>query len=106
MATYEQISVKRNDSTLITRFVVAVEIAAAMVFGEDPATEHHAERLLWAKRAFLVENRSQEYATRVMRLAMAFNANIADLVIEAQITDQQIQGVVDSYVTPLALAGI
>lgn len=106
MATYEQIAVKRNDSTLIQRFTVAVEIAAASVFQEDPATESHAERLAWAKRAFLVESRSQDYATRIMKLALALNAGIVDAVFAAVITDAQIQSVVNSYVNPLALEGI
>lgn len=104
MATYAQIYLLRNDGELLSRFVVAVEKAAADILVEAPATTNHAERIAWAKRVILETNRSQEYATRIMRVALQQNQALQDNGNAS--TDAAIQSLVNGYAAQLAVAGL
>lgn len=52
MATYAELYNLLDNSELQNRVAVGVGVAAEMIGNEDPATENHANRLLWAARAY------------------------------------------------------
>ncbi len=104
MATYEQLFVLRQDGKLLGRFVVAVEIAATQIVHEDGAQPKAAERMTWAKRAILAESQSQRYASTILKLAVAENSVLQEQ--GADVTDNDIQFIVNSYLTRLVDAGV
>lgn len=104
MATYEELFVLRQDGRLLGRFVVAVEIAATQVVNEDASQDKSAERQAWAKRAILAESQSQRYASTILKLAVAENATLQEK--GAEVTDGDIQFIVNSYLSRLVSAGV
>lgn len=52
MATYAELYDLRNDSVLRNKITAATAIQADVIRAENGATVNHANRLIWAKRAF------------------------------------------------------
>ena len=53
MATYMELRGLFGNGELSNRVEVACIVAAGTIRSEDAATENHANRLIWAKRAFV-----------------------------------------------------
>lgn len=104
MATYQELHILRTHSGLLSRFVVAVEIAASQIVSEDPQTENHAARMDWAKRALLQDAKSQYYATIILRLAVAENGALQEAGPAA--SDNDVQFIVNSYLPKLVAASV
>ena len=52
MATYTELFGIIHDSALRNKITVAVGVAADAIWDEDPETENHVNRLLWAAQVF------------------------------------------------------
>ena len=52
MATYDELRALFSENQLQNRIQVACIVAAETIRGEDAGTENHANRLVWARRAF------------------------------------------------------
>lgn len=95
MATYEELySLSTTDSALRNRVTAACIMAAETVMLEDGGTLNHANRLLWAKRAFA--NPKGE-ANLMFMAILAANAAATVAVIQAA-TDAAIQTNVDDHI--------
>lgn len=105
MATYQDLSVLRTDSSLLSRFLVAVEMAAMQIVHEDVATANHTARLAWATKAVLqADPQSRQYAATILRMAVMENATLQAAGEAA--TDSDVQFIVNSYITTLVNAGV
>jgi hypothetical protein len=52
MATFDELLVAARNTPLFDHVRVATVVAATDIMTEDPATDNHANRLLWAKQVF------------------------------------------------------
>lgn len=98
MATYMELKALYGHSDLQDKVEVACIVAAEAIRGEDPGTANHANRIIWAKRAF-------ESPTAVRNgMLMALLAANKDLTVAtiAGATDSQIQDKVDAAVDVFA----
>lgn len=94
MATYEELFPLLQDSELRNRITVAVGIAADGIRSEAPATANHANRLIWAKRAF---SRPRQVAQEIHWAVIIANAAATVTQIK-NATDAAIQANVDAAV--------
>ena len=94
MATYEELFDLRSDSVLRNRVAVAIAVAAEGIRTEAPATEHHAERVVWAKQAM---NSTEALVAGMYVAVVAANAS-ATVEQITQATDAAIQANVDAAV--------
>jgi hypothetical protein len=102
MGLKENFALVMNGGELLARFTAAIWQAAVDIVNEAPATQNHAERIAWAKRAVLVDGKAQHYAAVVMRMAVCENGTL-----QAQgndVADSDIQFIVNSYVAKLVQA--
>jgi hypothetical protein len=105
MAAYQDLSNLRTDSSLLSRFLVAVEMAAMQIVHEDAATDQHAARLTWAIKAVLQDDpKSRQYAATILRIAVMENGALQASGQAA--TDGDVQFIVNSYITTLVTAGV
>ena len=94
MATFDELRALFGYDDLRKKIEVAVIVAAEAIHGEDPATANHANRLKWAKAAFISP------LTMAKQMVMAVLATNKDFTVE-QITgalDATIQAKVDAAV--------
>jgi len=94
MATYTELATLGGDNVLIDRIAVAITIAADTIVSEDPLTENHANRLIWAKSAFL---NPREQARPFLFALLAANKGASVAQIEGS-TDNAIQNNVNAVV--------
>ena len=99
MATYLELrSLLRGQSELIQKVEAAVIIAADDVLKEPSITPNHANRLLWAKRAF---TSFTQVAQEMLPAMIAANKRAAiDAIRNA--SDSQVQASVDAAVDTFA----
>jgi len=98
MATYTELRQLYSSDDLKNKIGVACIVAAEAIRNEPPATENHANRLLWAKRAFQSPGSIREH------MLMTLLAANKDLTV-SQITgasDAAIQAKVDAAVNLFA----
>ena len=61
MATLEELYSLNADGALLNKITAAMIIAAYDITAEDPGTTNHAERIVWAKSAFMApKQKAQE----------------------------------------------
>lgn len=51
MASYEELFDLARETALRDKVVVALSVAAETIYAEDPATDNHANRVIWAREA-------------------------------------------------------
>ena len=94
MATYAELYTLGNNNILLDRITVAITVAATTIVNEDVATTNHANRLVWAKTAFVnPKGQSKDFLNAVL----AVNKGATTETIEGS-SDVQIQTNVDSVV--------
>lgn len=99
MATYtELLELRRAFSPLRNKVQVAVVIAANAIRTEDPATDNHANRLVWSRGVF--ENSERE-ADRMCWAVLAANKDL-DLPAIQGASDSAVQTQVDAAVNHFA----
>jgi len=98
MATYLELRSLFNNDDLRNKIEVACVIAAEAVRTESPAAENHANRLIWAKRAF--ENPTSIRDQMLMAL-LAANKDLSVAAITSA-TDAQVQAKVDTAIDVFA----
>ena len=94
MATYKELRDLFSHDALRNKVEVACVVAAEAIRAEDAGTPNHANRLIWARRAF--QNPATIRDTMLMTL-LAANKDAAVEII-ASATDAVIQGRVDAAV--------
>jgi hypothetical protein len=102
MALIDNFGLVMNGGEILARFTAAVWQAAVDIVNEAPATQNHAERIAWAKRAVLVDGKAQHYAALILRMAVCENTTLQTLGND--VTDSDIQFIVNSYVAKLVAA--
>lgn len=103
-ALYSDIATLRASPVLLIRFIVAIETAVYMIFTEPVGTANHANRILWAKRAFFTSDAAQRYADLIRRIACVSDQGLQ--TNGEQIADAAIQTIVNTYVDQLATANL
>lgn len=98
MATLSELATLLNDGPLIDKCKAACLVAATAIIAESGATANHANRLLWAKKAF-IDPVSQ--GTLMVRAVLGANAS-ATLVQINSATDASIQTAVNAAVDTVA----
>ena len=86
MATYAELFGLKYDPTLKNRVNTAVIVAAETVMNEEPTTDNHVNRKLWAKQVFASPHAESE------RMYMAV------LAANNTFTVEQIQGATDALI--------
>ena len=94
MATYTELFELRSASTLRNRVAVAMIVAAETIRGEAPATDNHANRLVWAKGVF---QGSLGQADDMLAAVVAANKDLSVAQIQGA-SDAAIQTNVDAAV--------
>ena len=88
-------------TTLKAKFIGACLLAAYNILNEDPGTENHANRLVWANAVIGGETADVEAkAVQHLRYAVASNATIQATGNDA--TDNDVQFVVNSQINIFA----
>jgi hypothetical protein len=98
VASYADLFTEYKSTLLLERVAVAVIIAADTILNEDPATTNHANRLVWAKDAFI---NPENYSRKFLAAILAANKNATVAQIQGS-TDAQIQNNVDAAVDVFA----
>ena len=98
MANYDELRQLFGNGELLNRIEVACIITAEAIRGEDVAAPEHANRLLWAKQAFINPNAIRE---RMLMALLAANKDAAVSVIMS-VPDETIQSLVDDTVNLFA----
>ena len=101
MATYAELEDRFNDPALKTKVRVAVIVAAQTIFEEDPGTTNHANRLLWAKRAY---EQTEAEALTMLKAVLAANKDATTGQIDGA-SDATVQSAVDAVVDLFANGG-
>ena len=83
-----------DDSSLLNRVEVGCIIAAEAIRKENAATENHANRLVWAKRAFTA---SRSVSNQMLMALLATNAAA---------TVEQITGATDATINAAVAAAV
>lgn len=96
MATLQELFDMRNDSVLRNKVAAAGWNAAKDIFLEVPATENHAERLVWAVKALRDAGNGQTVSD-------IFKAAIVLLQDNAEPADAQIQTSVGQVINHFAI---
>ena len=104
MATYLQINELRGDSALLQRLTVAVERASVDILVAHLAAPQPVETLAWAKKALLEKAGANDYASRMLRIALHQAPGFADSA--TTLTDAQLQAVVNTYVPHFMTLGL
>ncbi len=94
MATYVELRTLFTDDTLRNRVEVAIIIAAETIRTEDDQLTNHANRLLWAKKAF---ERTSQIRDEMTKALIAQNSDASTTQILAA-TDAVLQANVDAAV--------
>ena len=95
MATYEELYNLQSDNSFRNKVAVAVGVAADAIRQEDPVTDNHDNRVIWAKQAFeeparmaervhfsvLIANKEQSVVNIQTASDVAIQANV-DAVID------------------------
>lgn len=76
MATYTELRNLFNHDGLRNRLEVAIVVAAEAIRNEEPTTDNHANRLLWAQSAF------SNVTTQRDKMLMALLAANRELTVE------------------------
>jgi len=98
MATYSELRQLFGNGDLANKIEVAVIVAAEVIRSEDAGTANHANRLLWAKKAF-----ANTYGIREEILKAVLAANKAATVATITgATDAVLQTAVDSVINLFA----
>ena len=92
MASYPELRALFSHSDLRNQIEVACIIAAESIRTEDPITDNHANRLIWAKRAFQNPNAIRN---DMLMALLAANAgvepsaitNASDATVQAKVDD-------------------
>lgn len=98
MATYIELNSLFTNDDLRTKVGVACIIAAEAIRVEDVGTSNHANRLVWAKRAFASPNAVRD---EMLKALLAANAESTVSTI-TDATDAAIQAKVDAAVDVFA----
>lgn len=99
MATLTELQTLLNDPVLRDKVRAAVVVTAKNVNFESDQTEHHAERLAWAKGVFADPNGAAEKVVRYV-----VGANAAETLAAIQgLSDATIQSHCDAAVNLFAL---
>lgn len=98
MATYAELRQLFNDSTLRNRVEVACIIVAEAIRVEDGGTANHANRVIWAKQAFISPGSVRD---QMLMALLAANKDASVATIQAAI-DGTIQAAVDAAVDMFA----
>lgn len=99
MATLQELFDMRNSSDLRNLVAAAGWNAAKDIFTEDPTTEYHAERLIWAVKALRDHGDGQT-------ISDIFKATIVLLQDNANPTDVQIQTAVEQVINKFATSSV
>lgn len=102
MASYTELRSLMDDNDLENRCQVAVIIAANTIQTEDPATANHANRLLWAEKAY---GSPGALANKVLMAVLAANKDLTVAQIQGA-TDAQLQTKVDEAIDVFAQNGV
>ena len=102
MATYVELRALMDDNDLKNRCQVAVVVAAGTIQNEDTGTPNHAERLVWAEKAY---GNPAGLANKVLMAVLAANKDLAVASIQGA-TDAQLQAKVDDAIDVFAQNGI
>ena len=98
MATYLELMTLQGDGDLLNRVIVAVAIAADTIRLESAGTTNHANRMIWAEKAF-----SSPIVVGKSAYSAVLAANKDATVTQIQgATDAAIQTNVDAVVDVLA----
>jgi len=92
VATYEELYGLKNNSDLNNKVEVAISKSAYDISNEDPATDNHANRLIWAKEALgNPESKRQEMLWALLAANSSADIGVilgaADTVIQSAISD-------------------
>jgi len=98
MATYVDLRHLFSDAALANRIEVACIVAAETIRGESDQTANHANRLLWAQRAF---NAPKDAANKMVMAVLAANKSATVAQITGA-TDATLQAAVDAAVNLFA----
>ena len=98
MATYLELMGLFGHNDLLVKTEVACIIAAESIRSEDPGTTNHANRLIWAKKAF--EN-PRAIRNQMLMAMLAANSDL-DVSVITGATDAQIQAKVDAAIDVFA----
>ena len=97
MASYAELyALHLDNDDLLHRITVATWIAAEAIRVEDPVTENHANRMIWAAEVLAGKSGQQMF-----NAVLAANAALTVALIEAA-TDEQIQTQVNDAVDLVA----
>ncbi len=99
MATYAELFDLKSNSALLNRITTAAAIAADAIRLEDGGTANHANRLIWAKQAFVdPESTAKQMIWGLLAINKAATAsNIQNATDAAILTN--VQALVDVYAT-------
>jgi len=98
MATYDELRILFSHDALRKRIEVACIIAAQSIYVEAPSVDNHANRLIWAKRAFA---KPGNMGGDMLRALLAANKDLEVSAITS-VTDTAIQAKVDAAVDVFA----
>lgn len=98
MASYEEIYNLKNETALRNKISVACVVAADKIRQEDVAVENHANRIIWAERAFADPDAK---AKQMMWALLAAN-NALDKEVILTAGDDLIQSKVDDAINIVA----
>lgn len=94
MATYAELYDLAQSSALKNKIAVAIVIAADTIRLEDVGVTNHANRLIWAKDAFL---NPVKYVDSMLNAALATNKALTVTAIQ-NATDAGLQTAIDAVV--------
>ncbi len=94
MASYSELKLLFNHSTLITKVEVACIIAAETIFNEGSGIDNHPNRLIWAKTAL---SNSHATAVQMIKALLAANKDLESSQITSS-NDKAVQNRVDAAV--------
>ena len=98
MATYEDLRTLFNHNELLNKIAVACIVAAEAIRTEAPSTTNHANRLVWAKAAFVDTKTIRKH---MLMAVLAANKTL-DVSAITGASDASIQSTVNSAVDVLA----
>lgn len=98
MASYVDLNQFRSNSDLLGRVTIACLVAAEGIRAEDPSVPNHANRVIWARQAFL---HPDEIARAMLGALLAVNSGLTVTQIQG-VTDVQIQTGVNNAVNLFA----
>lgn len=94
MATYSELYLLTENTLLFQKVCSAVAVACDTIRTEDPATQNHDNRVLWAKRAIT----NVDGVARNFMWALLAQYADQDVTVIENATDAQIQAAVDNTI--------